>query len=383
MSKRRNLYILYAIALLQGMVFYAPIASLYRQVAGLHFTQISLIEGISYLLSLLLELPWGMIADRIGYRKTMVCGCGVYFLSKIVFWQAEGFPAFLLERVLLSIALAALSGVEESILYLSCEEANRQRAFGISEACSSLALLVSAGAYSLCMDGNYRTAALCTMLAYGLAAILSLGIQEVQSPKSRDHAHSAGFFALLRNTLGRRPLLLFLAGMALFNEAAQTVTVWLSQNQYLRCGMNDAHMGWAYIAVSAAAITGAFSQRFTRRMGERRFGSGIFLASATAGLLLVFVRSSALSVSLVAVISMGRALLLPLASTLSSDAVYTHSRATQLSVFATVQNVFAAGASFVLGRVSDVSIDATFILCALFCLLGCTAFLHYSKSIHT
>jgi len=81
MSKRRNLHILYVIALLQGMVFYAPVASLYRQAAGLHFTQIALIESISYLLALLLELPWGMIADRIGYRKTMICGCGFYFLS--------------------------------------------------------------------------------------------------------------------------------------------------------------------------------------------------------------------------------------------------------------------------------------------------------------
>ena len=41
---------MYAIALLQGMVFYAPIASLYRQAAGLTLGQIAIIEGISYLM---------------------------------------------------------------------------------------------------------------------------------------------------------------------------------------------------------------------------------------------------------------------------------------------------------------------------------------------
>ena len=56
MPKNRNLYLMYAIALLQGMVFYAPVASLYRQAAGLNLAQIALIEGISYLLALAAEL---------------------------------------------------------------------------------------------------------------------------------------------------------------------------------------------------------------------------------------------------------------------------------------------------------------------------------------
>lgn len=382
MSKRRNLHILYAIALLQGMVFYAPVASLYRQAAGLHFTQIALIESISYLLSLLLELPWGMIADRIGYRKTMICGSGFYFLSKVVFWQAESFPGFLLERVLLSAAIAALSGVEESILYLSCREDHRQRAFGISEACSTLGLLLSAEVYSLFMGNHYRLAALATMLAYGLAALLSLGIREVHPSESRAQASLPGFIGLLKDTLRRRRLLLFLAGMALFNEAAQMITVWLNQNQYLRCGMEASHMGWAYIVVSAAALMGAFSQKLTRRMGERRFAAALFLSVAAAGILLVFVRSAALSVLLVAAVSMGRALLLPLASVISSDAVRTHSRATQLSVFAMLQNTVAAGASFALGRASDFSLNAAFGLCAVFCILGCAAFLSLRKANH-
>lgn len=379
MSKRRNLHISYAIALLQGMVFYAPVASLYRQAAGLHFTQIALIEGASYLLSLLLELSWGMIADRIGYRKTMICGCCFYFLSKMIFWQANGFSGFLLERVLLSISIAALSGVEESILYLSCEKENRQRSFAISEACSTLGLILSAGAYSLFMGGNYRLAALSTMIAYGLAALLSLGLREVQPEKVQ--AGLPGFIHLLKDTLRRRRLLLFLAGMALFGEAAQMITVWLNQNQYLRCGMDSTRMGWAYIAVSAAALLGAFSQRFTRCMGERRFAATLFIAAAAAGLLLVFVRSAALSVLLVAAVSMARALLLPLTSRICSDAVHTHSRATQLSVFAMIQNTFAAGASFALGRASDVSLNLACILCGLACILACAAFLHLRKPV--
>ena len=144
MNPRRNLPVLYAIALLQGMVFYAPIASLYRQAAGLSLSQIALIEGASYLFCLAMELPWGMLADRIGYRRTMIACCGLYFLSKVVFWRAERFSAFLLERLLLSAALAGYSGVDESLIYLSCGEGDGHRAFGLYDAFGTAGLLLAA-----------------------------------------------------------------------------------------------------------------------------------------------------------------------------------------------------------------------------------------------
>ena len=63
---KKNLYVMYAMALLQGMVFYGPIATLYRQAQGVTVFEITLIESISLALGILLEIPWGMIADKIG-----------------------------------------------------------------------------------------------------------------------------------------------------------------------------------------------------------------------------------------------------------------------------------------------------------------------------
>src|SRR5699024_10626710 len=70
--QKRNLYLMYAIALLQGMVFYGPVATLYRQAQGVSIFEITLIESISYALCIALEVPWGMLADRIGYKRTML-----------------------------------------------------------------------------------------------------------------------------------------------------------------------------------------------------------------------------------------------------------------------------------------------------------------------
>ena len=95
---KKNLYIMYAMALLQGMVFYSPIATLYRQAQGVTIFQITVIESISLALGILLEIPWGIVADKIGYRKTMVFCSELYFVSKIIFWKATGFGGFLADN---------------------------------------------------------------------------------------------------------------------------------------------------------------------------------------------------------------------------------------------------------------------------------------------
>ena len=234
MNPRRNLPVLYAIALLQGMVFYAPIASLYRQAAGLSLSQIALIEGASYLFCLAMELPWGMLADRIGYRRTMIACCGLYFLSKLVFWRAEGFSAFLLERFLLSAALAGFSGVDESLIYLSCGEDDGHRSFGLYDAFGTAGLLLAAAVYTLWIGERYRLAALITAASYGLALLCAFLLVEVRPQACAKAPTLRGFVDLLRQTLRRRRFLAFLLGFALYREAVQVVTVWLSQNQYLR-----------------------------------------------------------------------------------------------------------------------------------------------------
>ena len=86
MKIKRNIYLMYGISLLQGMVFYGPIATLYRQAAGVTVFEITLIESISLALCIALEMPGGVVADRIGYKNTLVISSLIYVVSKVVFW---------------------------------------------------------------------------------------------------------------------------------------------------------------------------------------------------------------------------------------------------------------------------------------------------------
>ena len=67
---KRNIYLLYGISLLQGMVFYGPISTLYRQAQGVGIFEILLIESISYALCIVLEVPgaWWRTASATSAR---------------------------------------------------------------------------------------------------------------------------------------------------------------------------------------------------------------------------------------------------------------------------------------------------------------------------
>lgn len=375
MKQKRNIYLMCAISCLQGMVFYAPIATLYRQANGLSLSQIALIESFSFIVSLLMELPWGLLADRIGYRKTMIACCAFYFISKVIFWQAAGFGAFLLERVALSVALAGLSGVDTSILYLSCRDEESQKIFGYYAACGTAGLLFSAWFYSVFIGGNYRMAAFATVVSYGLAAVLSLGIEEVHDNSKEERQTVKTFFLLLWQTLKDYRFLLFLTGVSFYNEASRMITVWLNQNQYVRCGMSESMIGWAYMAVTIISLISVFSAKITKAVGRFRFAALLFFLTAAASIVLAYTRSAELSFLCIAAVSASGALLSPLFSELYNRRIIVGNRATQLSIFAVLGDIVAAGANVIYGKAADLSLKTAFLLSVGACIAACITFL--------
>ena len=372
MGARRNIRIMYAIALLQGMVFYGPIATLYREAAGVTIFQITLIESISMALGLLLELPWGAVADRIGYRRTMIACCMLYLVSKVVFWRAEGFGMFLLERVLLAVVCAGLSGVEEAVLYLSADEGQSQRCFGIWNSLGQAGMMAAAVGYSVFVGENYRLAGLLTVISYGLAAVLSLGIVEVRPAEKRSATHPVRDFGKALRGLLRTPgLLLLVLSMALLAETHQTITVFLAQKQYEICGMAGAAFGGAFLLLTFAGLAGGLSQRCTRRLGEMRFGALCCLTAAACCVMLAQTRSLVLSLAAVVLLRLCWTLGAPLYTRLENERVAGENRATELSVNALLRDGVAVLTNLIFGRLAEralglaMGLGAVLSLCAM------------------
>lgn len=376
MKSKRNIRLMYAIALLQGMVFYGPIATLYRQAAGVSVFQITLIESIS----LALEVPWGILADRIGYRRSMIVCCGLYFLSKIVFWQASGFGGFLAERLMLSVVCAGLSGLDVSILYLSCPEEESHRVFGIYNNLGMAGLLTASAVYAVFVGENYRLAGLLTVFSYGAAAVLALFLREVHPSQARTASHQLADFAALLKQLARSPrLLLLVLAAAFLNEAHQTITTFLNQVQYTRAGLSASAIAVVYVVMTLLGLCGGFSARLTGWLGERRTGGLLLGLAAAACLALTLTQGPLVSVAAILLLRVCHSLFTPLQTTLQNRQVTTGDRATALSLNALLMDTVAVFTNLVFGRAADVFLPLAMGFGFALCFAGLVLYLASSR----
>lgn len=367
---KRNLFFMYAISFFQGMVFYSSIATLYRQAAGISVFQITVIESISLVLSLVFEIPWGILADRIGYRRTIIVCNILFFISKIIFWKAQNFADFLLERVLLAITVSGLSGVDTSILYLSCSEEDSQRTFGIYEGLGTAGLLSAAAIYMVFVEENYRVAGFLTVISYGIAVILSFGLKEVKAAQKDKRSSFGHAFTVLKETLFNRRLLFLIAGIALLREVNQTITVFFNQLQYTKADMSVRMISGVYILMTLCGLVSVFSAFFTKKLKPGFFGAILFLACSFSCLMLAFTENPFVSVFGILLIRVCFSLLSPLGTELQNKAITTSDRATALSMSTIIMDLLAIFTNLVFGKLADFDLSTAMCFGGFLCMLG-------------
>lgn len=369
---KRNIYLMYAIALLQGMIFYGPVATLYRQVHGVSIFQITMIESISLILCILLELPWGIVADKIGYKKTLVFCCWIYLFSKIVFWLADGFIWFLTERIMLSFVLAGFSGVDTSILYLS-DQKNSQKVFGIYASMQMAGLLFASCVFSVFIKSNYQLAGFFTVVSYGIAAVLSLYLTEVRK-KPAEQIGIKNFKVTLKATLGNRNLLFFLLAVAFLSETHQTITVFLNQLQYEQCGLDNTVIGYIYVIATILGMAGRYSSSVTEKIGKKYT---LILFSALAAVscaTLVVTRYALLSVSSILLLRISDTLFEPFQMQIQNRQIHTNDRATALSIHAIITDSIAIITNLIFGFLAERKLGLAFSFGTGICILSLLLF---------
>ncbi|WP_164918899.1 MULTISPECIES: MFS transporter [Acutalibacteraceae] len=372
--------IYYVIVLLQGMVFYAPAAGLYRVERGLSVFQITLIESVSLLLMIALELPMGFLAERTGYRRTILICNLLYFLSKLVFWRADSFALFLLERAVLAVVCAGLSGCDSAYLYACAGRERSAAAFSLYHAFTALGIVIAALVFTFGIGGDLSRSAGLTAGTYGIAAALSFLLPEAGGPRAEPVPFSRA--ARLLRSEGRNALrfLLYLAACALLTQTVQTAAVFLSQLQYRECGIAVEAMGLCYLAVQGAALSAVFSHRISARIGETAFTSALFLLAAASCAVLSVTRNAALSTFCVAALNAAAALLAPAAMTVQNrQSAAAFARAAVLSIYSMAADGFSAPVSAALGKAAGSGLSRAFALGSAFCAAGLVLYLVWAR----
>ncbi len=383
-DKKRNIHLMYAICFFQGIVLYASISTLYRQARGLSLAEYALIDGFSYLFQLAFEIPFGMLADRFGYKKTLIFSNGLYLLSKVIFWKAFGFADFLLERLFFSMALAGLSGLDVSILYLSCDKRESQKVFGRYSAFGTSGMLTGCVIFTAFLSENYDATALGTVISYSIAFMLSFFLRDVKEDAPREEQPTLSRLTeILRITLKDRRFLLFILAEALIGYATWAVSVMLNQGKYISLGLTEQHIGMIELVFAGLALTSTWSALLTKKLGFRRFAVLSIGTIGTAALVMGITGRISVAIFCGATVEVAYGLLQPLINDLYSKRVTVSDRATQLSVYAMISECFSFGLSFLMALIAAQSLLAPFLFCAVLPVLGIFLFLTCYKGIHS
>lgn len=367
MNKRINIYLLNIIIFLQGLIFYAPIATIYRENRGVSISQIFLMESIYMILIILLEIPWGRFADKFGYKRTLILANFFFFLSKIIFFKADSFFMFFIERLLLAISISGLSGCDSALLFLSLDEKdNSERAFARYDFFSILGFLLGSILSTFIINVSMDLTAFYTIIPYGVAFLLSFLLKDVKG-KSLE---SIGIIKNLKCILQKRDILIFVIAIALVTEVVQSITVFLNQGIYIKSNIDVKYFGLILAAIQIIKLISIKSYKITNKIGQKTtiklFIMVIFISSFT----LIFIRNAFLAFTGIALIATSMAFIEPIFMDIKNKSIKSVDRATLLSIYSMLGSIISAVINPVIGFAANYSLEGALIVCSIISLIS-------------
>lgn len=362
MNKRINIYLLNIIIFLQGLIFYAPIATIYRENRGVSISQIFLIESIYMILIILLEIPWGRFADKFGYKRTLILANFIFFVSKIIFFKADSFFMFFIERLLLAISISGLSGCDSALLFLSLDEKdNSEKAFARYDFFSILGFLLGSILSSFIINVSMDLAAFYTIIPYGVAFLLSFLLKDVKGESSE----SLGIINNLKCILEKTNILIFVISIALVTEVVQSITVFLNQGIYIKSNIDVKYFGVILAAIQIIKLISIKSYKITNRIGQKTTIKMFIMIILISSFALIFIRNGFLAITAIALIAASMAFIEPIFMDIKNKSIKTVDRATLLSIYSMFGCVISAVINPVIGFAANYSLELGLIVCCI------------------
>jgi MFS family permease len=128
---RRNPGLLCAHHALMMSLFPMAILTLFQQDhLGLSMAEIMVVQAIFGLSLALFEFPSGYLADRIGYRMSLILASALSIGGWGLYSLAQGFSSVAVAEIALGLSLSLVSGTNSAMLYESLANQGREEDFG-------------------------------------------------------------------------------------------------------------------------------------------------------------------------------------------------------------------------------------------------------------
>jgi len=220
MKYQRNLKITYAFEFFMNLNFMQALWMTYFAFKGLSLWEIGLAESMFHAVSLLMEIPTGVIADLYGRKLSRMLGTCMRLLYLLVLFYVDSLPMALLAFTLTALSYNLESGSDTALVYDSLIADGQSELFtrvqGKREVVLQGAAMLGVFIGGILADISYTHAIAYTFLITSLALVLAAFFieaphhEENHRPKLRQH------FRAMMTALKGQYELLALMGMAGF-----------------------------------------------------------------------------------------------------------------------------------------------------------------------
>ncbi len=338
-----------------------PVIVLFWEENGLDLFEVFLLQGLFAVAIVVLEVPTGMVADRLGKRASLLGSMVLLLAGMFVYALGHGFATFLLAEIVLAVGAAMLSGADTSLLYDSLKALGREaeykrlegRARGLQmtafAACNLLGGLI--GTFS------YRATVWASVVGPALGLLVALKFTEVQRREATTSLREAwrGYLGLIRQSgkFVRKHALVrwYIAFLAVLTGSA-TWLLWLYQPYMQHVGLPVWAFGVAFAVFGLfAAAVSTQAHRLDELFGER--GTLLVLMGLQVGapvFMAVFVHPAA--VLLILGHQAVRALARPVVADRLLRYTWADKRSTVLSIASLAGRLFFAATAGIVGLVA-------------------------------
>ena len=126
---QRNLIALIFIKVAKWMNLVMPIIVLFYKSNGLGMQEIFILQSVYSFSLMLLEIPSGYFADKLGRRQSILIGTMFGFVGYLLYSMSYGFWEFVLAEIILGLGMSLVSGADSAILYDSLRAAGHENRY--------------------------------------------------------------------------------------------------------------------------------------------------------------------------------------------------------------------------------------------------------------
>lgn len=273
----KNVRLLVAYTACQFLLFPIPIITLFwKDQIGMSLADIMVLQAIFGLAVVLCEFPSGYLADRVGYRRSILVGTTLLLAGWLLYTRAATFWIVALAETILGAGSAFVSGADRAILWVSLEKEGHAAQYtrwdgrirAVSQSAEALSAAAGGWLYATAPRLPFWLQVPSAALAW-LAAAMLREAPPLSVSGGRSHAqrawHIIGFTLWHHRRLRAAMALSVALGLSTF------LVIWLIQPYMQARGIHTAWFGplWAVAHVWLAAVS-LSSARVATALGVRQ-----------------------------------------------------------------------------------------------------------------